>query len=444
MSDNVKRKHPVTLPVFLLMALFLAGSSSAGDWPNWRGPGHNGSSAETNLPTEWSPTQNVAWATAMPGPSSATPAIWGNRVFVASCGEDVSDLHALCLDRDTGEILWNKQLVQGAKPTARNTMASPSPVTDGKTVYFTFGRGELFAFDFEGNEVWSKNLQNDYGPIGQQFGYASSPLLYKNRLYFPFLHGQWETGGSWSSYSDKDSYLVCLDAATGDEVWRTHRPSDAVGESFDSYGSAVPYESGGGAAIVVAGGDYITGNDPDTGKELWRYCINPQHRDMWRLIPSPVVLGDLIWGVQPRGGHAIAFRPGQQTQMAYTDAVWTYEERTTDVPTPLHYQGRLYIVNGVRRSMMCLDPATGKELWTGDLGGGARYWSSPTAGDGKIYCMNERGETVVLAAGDEFKILARSALGGPITKSTIAIAHNRLFIRTAEQLYCIRSGSSSD
>ena len=155
-------------------------------------------------------------------------------------------------------------------------MASCSPVTDGKLVYFMFGTGDLFALDFDGNEVWSKDLEREYGPIGQQFGYSSSPLLYKDRLYLPLLHGQWSVGGPWSSYTDKDSYVLCLDAASGEEVWKVHRPTDARGESFDSYGSAIPYEAGGPPAIIVQGGDYVTGHDPATGKELWRQAHNPR------------------------------------------------------------------------------------------------------------------------------------------------------------------------
>ena len=146
--------------------------------------------------------------------------------------------------------------------------------------------------------------------------------------------------------------------------------------------------------------------------------------------------------LQPRGLDAFAFRPGNKARLAYTDSTWIYDERTGDVPTPLYYDGRLYILNGARKMMICLDPATGEEIWTGDLGASARIWSSPTAGDGKIYCLDERGQVTVIAAGDKFKVLSQADMGGAPSKSSIAIADGRLFIRTAEKLYCIGSSNT--
>lgn len=431
------RQSTVTVATLIAIAC-LAGPASAGDWPNWRGPAYDGSSDESNLPAKWT-SRDVKWSTPMPGRSSATPVIWGDRVFVVSNDAKRTSLHALSLNRDTGEVIWNKRLVTGARSNARNDMASCSPVTDGKLVYFMFGNSELFALDFDGNPVWSKNLDRDFGPITPNWGYSSSPLLYGGRLYIPVLRGQWGSGISMMAHTDDDSYVLCLDAATGETVWKVHRASDAVGESFDSYATPVPFESNGETVIVVQGGDYLTGHDADTGVERWRQGHNPKKGRSDRLIPSPVVAGDVVCGVQARGGNLFAVFPGKTKEMEYSDSHWIYDQRTTDVPTPLYYEGKLYVLIGTRKLLLCIDPVTGKEIWRGDLGSSSRIWASPTAGDGKIYFLDERGQVTVVAAGDEFKVLSQSELGGAPSKSSIALADSKLFIRTADTLYCIAS-----
>jgi len=442
MRIGMKLKHTGAIAIFLGCVVSSWESARAGDWPGWRGPNHDGSTREPNLPAQWSASEGVLWATDMPGRSSATPAVWGDKVFVVSNDKTRKNLYGMCLDRDSGEVIWSKGLVKDGWVNARNDSASCSPVTDGKLVYFLFGTSDLFALDLDGNEAWSKNLDRDFGPVATNWGYGSSPLLHGGRLYIQVLRGQWGSGVSMMEHTDEDSYLLCLDAASGDTVWKVHRPSDAVGESFDSYTTPIPYERDGKTEIVVQGGDYITGHDPETGEELWRHAHNPRKGRTDRLIPSPVIAGDLVCGLQPRGLDAFAFRPGEKTQMAYTDSTWIYDGRTSDVPTPLYYEGRLYIVNGARKSMLCLDPATGEEIWTGDLGASARIWASPTAGDGKIYCLDERGQVTVVAAGDEFKVISQAEMGGQPCKSSIAIADGKLFIRTAEKLYCVAASSA--
>ena len=421
--------------ILLFSACALDASAAEGDWPHWRGPHHNGSAYEMPLPAQSALEQQVLWSAPMPGISSATPVVWSGRVFVVSNSETESHCVALCLDQDSGDVLWTRELARDIKQPRRNSATSCSPVVDDERVYFLFGTGELFALDHEGNTLWAKNLTQEYGPVAQQFGYSSSPLLLDNRLYIPVLHGQWYSGGSQGTFTDKDSYVLCLDASTGDVVWKKHRPSDAQGESFDSYASAVPYLHGGHPAVVVQGGDYVTCHDALTGTELLRQAHNPPKGSNWRLIPSPVIADELIIAVQPRGGDIFAIRPGEDRNLAYEDSFWIREERSTDVPTPLYYKDRLYVLNGTQKTLSCLDPSSGKEIWQGYIGGRSTFWASPTAGDGKIYCFNEDAEVTVVNAGDEFKILSRGAFGAGPCKSSIAIAQSSLFIRTAEKLY---------
>lgn len=410
-------------------------ATSAADWPHWRGPQHNGATDTTNLPGAWT-EDNILWKTALPGQSSASPIVVGERIFCVSNSADMTSLVALCLNRDSGEIIWQKALVQNVEQPRRNTAASPSPVSDGERVYFMFGSGDLIATDFDGNTVWSKNLVKEYGPISQQFGYSSTPLFFKGKLYLSIIRGQWDRG-ELDNFTDEDSHIVCLDPATGKEVWKIHRPSDGADEAFDSYASPMPYEHDGVAALLTQGANYVTAHDPATGKELWRQNHNPERGRMWRLIPSPMAAGEMVIGVQPRGQAAFGILPGENKNVSYDQSHWIYDEKTTDVPNPVYYDGRLYLLNDVRGFVFCLDPKTGKPFWTAELEADSRIWSSPVIADGKMYVMTESGQVITAAIGEEFKILSRNTLGGTECKSTPAIAHGKLFVRTSDALYCV-------
>jgi len=428
----------------LALGLFVAPAFAA-DWPNWRGPNHDGSTVAENLPTSFSTTENVVWAADMPGVSSATPAIADGRVYLVSNDETRTKLSGMCLDAENGKVLWSREFVTGTNPTSRNDMASCSPVTDGEYVYFLFGSSDLFALDKDGNDRWSMNLTENFGAIAQGHGYSSTPLLLNGRLYIQILRGEWETDLGMKNHTDADSKVICLDAETGGVVWNIHRPTDAVGESFDSYTSPIPYERDGKTVIAVMGGDYITGHDLDTGEEQWRHFHNPRQGMMDRLIPSPVVAGDLVVGLQPRGVDGFAFSPAEGKTLTYEDSAWIFHEKTSDVATPLVYDGNLFIINGARKQLICLDPKTGEQHYYEDLDADSRIWSSPTAADGKIYALTEDGQVIIAAASDKFEVINRINLGSSApSKASIAIANNRLFIRTANKLYCVGDANAGD
>jgi outer membrane protein assembly factor BamB len=421
---------------FCLFLSVAAQNCCAADWPQWRGADFNGSSADQSLPSDISQPSSIRWSVEMPGESSATPVVVGDRVFVVSNGPNFEKLYGMCIDADTGNVLWSKLLSEEGSVNRRNSFASCSPAADEDFVYFAFGTGLVVALDHDGNEVWTSNLK-DLGPVGAQFGYSSSTLLFKDRLYFPIQRGQWGSSTPQPEYTDKDCYLICLDAKTGAPVFRVHRPTDAISESFDSYASAIPYEADGQDVIVVQGGDHTTGHDPETGEEQWRFADNPSKEPYWRLIPTPVVIGDLIFNAQPRGSMAYAFNPGERAQRTVTSAAWTYNKRTTDVPTPIYYKDSLYILNGVQKTLAKLDPASGRELWINDFPDNKRFWASPSAGDDKLYAVDENGTVVVASIGDSFTILSTASLGGRPVKSAPALANGKVFIRTAEKLFCL-------
>jgi len=418
----------------VLLALSIAVAASAQDWPQWRGPLGNGVNPEARgLPVTWSETENVQWKLALPSWAAATPIVSGDTVFVTSAeagsvghagsgggAADKERLLLLAVDRETGKIRWSRVMGVGNRLGRKQNMASPSPVTDGTTVWTTTGNGELAAWDFSGKELWRRDLQKDYGKFGIQFGYGSSPLLIEGKLYMQVLHGM---------YTDDPSYVLALDGKTGKTLWRTERPTDAQRETPDSYSTPTRIEVGGRRVILTAGAGYLTGHDAETGRELWRAGgLNPQNAGNYRTIASALVVDDLVL-TPSRRRPFIAFRVDEKAER-----VWS-TEYGPDVPTPVSDGERLYIIDD-KGIVLCLRVKDGSVVYDRTRIEPGTYSASPILADGKIYAISEDGSTTVLAAGGEFRTLAVNKLDG-YTLASPAAAGDQLFIRTAETLYCL-------
>ena len=427
---------------FAGQALLLSFPSRAENWPQWRGPYFNGSTTEKGLPAQWSKTENVAWVAPLPGYSSATPVVWEDCVFVPSPDEQ-KNLLLFCLDRKTGQVRWQKAVSSGDRQKGLNNMATPSPATDGKRVFTLFATGDLAAFDFSGQELWKRDLVKEYGPFAIMWIYGSSPMLYRGKLYVQVLQHNPRPNNYTLAPDDKperESYLLCLDPQTGTNLWRHVRPTDAIEESQEAYSTPIPYAGKQGEEILVVGGDYVTAHSPDTGAELWR-CggLNVRKQHSWRIVPSVVVADGMIIACGPKRDPILGIRDGGRGLVTDTHIVWRFNESPSDCVTPLCYQQKLFVLDGDRQVMTCLDPQTGAKEWQGNLGVRETFRASPTGADGKIYCLSESGTVVVLEAGNEFKILSTIRMGEAPVRSSIAVAHGELFIRTAQNLYCVRN-----
>ncbi|MEI7733489.1 MAG: PQQ-binding-like beta-propeller repeat protein [Verrucomicrobiota bacterium] len=419
----------------------------ADNWPQWRGPNFNGSTSEKGLPAQWSQTEGVRWATDMPGPSAATPIVWEDRVFTTAAIKSTQKLVGLALDRKTGKILWERDAGLGYGKDDQSTYATASPLTDGRLVWFFFGSGDLAAFDLAGNQVWARNLQKDYGAFAFLWTFSSSPLLYNGKLYVQVLQRDVPVNGRGRTDGQNDSYLLALDPQTGKELWRVVRPTEAVGESREAFSTPIPCLFQGRAEILILGGDLLSGHHPDTGKELWRWGTwNPTHIQSWRLVPSPVIGGGVALACAPKDGPICAVKLGGNGVMPDASIAWKVDDRelTTDVATPLLYEGKFYVANTKKRLLFCVEPATGKVLWRGALEGKTVFDASPTGADGKIYLMNHNGDvSVVKADPAEFKLLASIPMDdSPMDRSkknraSVAAAQGSLFIRTLAKLYCV-------
>jgi len=404
------------------------------DWQQWRGPYFNGSSDAKNLPDKLDEPHQL-WKAPLPGPGAGTPILSGEYLFLTGLDAQSKKLLGLCLSRKDGHELWRKEIGNGFQMNGRNNMASPSAVTDGKTVWFYFGTGDLAAFDVEGKELWSRNLQKDHGAFNVQWIYASSPLLYRDKLYIQVLHRDVPPHGEPTPSTHADSYLLAVDPRNGHDLWKVTRPNEAREESKESYATPLPFENDGHAEILLIGGDSVTAHDPGDGHELWRFGgWNPQKINHWRQVAGLVAGDGLVFACVPKGGPVYAIKDGGQGDVTQSHLAWRSTEVSSDVCVPLFYKDRLYLLDPDRRTLSCLDPRTGQKQWSGKLGGDAPFRASPTGANGKIYCMNEAGDVWVVAA-DSFKVLYQGSLHGDRSRASISVSDGEVFVRAGETLY---------
>jgi outer membrane protein assembly factor BamB len=412
-----------TIQVFALV-IFSFTVARSENWPQWRGPTANGVSSEKNLPSRWTPEENVNWKLAMPAWSGSTPIIWGDRIFL-NVAETDANIYLWCVDRTSGKMLWKKLLSGGDVKMRKQNMSSPSPVTEGKSVYVMTGTGILKGFDFSGQELWSRDIQKDYGQFGLNWGYASSPLLFGDSLYVQVLHGM---------RTDDPSYLLRIDRNSGKTLWKVDRPTSAIRESPDAYTTPALLRYGKNNEIVVTGGDCVTGHDPATGKELWRANgLNPDNNPNYRIVASPIIFNEIIYA-PTRVRPLLALRAGGRGDITSSHVLWS-TVNGPDVPTPVTDGKYFYIVND-RGIMWCLDAKTGAEIYGQQRIKPGTYSASPVLADDKIYVTNEEGLTTVIKAGPKFEVVAENPLNDYCLSSP-AISDGQIFIRTAANLYCI-------
>ena len=385
----------VVIALILIMNIF--DSAIADNWPQWRGPSLDGISQEKRLPLLWNRKRNITWELVLPSFSGSTPIVWDESIFLNVA--DGSDLYLWCINRNNGELKWKKFLGSGNVKNRKHNMSSPSPVTDGKSVFVMTGTGVLKGFDFNGNPLWTRDIPKDYGQLGMNFGYGSSPLLYRESLYIQVLHGM---------FTDDPSYVLRINSKNGQTIWKKERKTDAVHESPDSYSTPTVANTDRGTELIVTGGDCVTGHNLENGKELWRVNgFNPNNSRNYRVVASPVAMKDLVY-VPTRVRPLIAIRPGGTGDVTESHSVWKFQNGP-DVPTPVVDNTYFYSVsdNGV---MWCLDAKSGKRIWGGNRLKPGTYTASPVLADGKIYISNEDGLTTVIKTGPTFKILAENPL----------------------------------
>ena len=409
---------------FLLAAFIFVGYSFADNWPQWRGPHNNGISHETDVPIQWSQTENVRWRLPLPGDGAATPVVWEDKIFLTSAEGDA--LVLMCVSTE-GKELWKRTLGHGNRVVrgGEGNSAAPSPVTDGKHVWAFIGTGVLACYDFEGNQVWETNLEERYNWFNLYFVMSTTPLLDNDRLYIQLIHSN-----AW--------LVLALDKMTGAEIWKHERKSDATEECEHAYTSPILYRDAEREYLVVHGADYVTAHSLKDGSEIWR-CgdLNPKERYNYtlRFVASPVATEGLIVVPSAKNGPVVGIDPAAQDDITNSEwQRWKLQQGTPDVPSPLIHDGFVYLCreNG---DLLCLDAETGERLYR-ERTHRHRHRASPIYADGFIYLTSRDGVVNVVKAGREFDIVATNTLGETIAASPV-IANGTLYLRSYEALYAI-------
>ncbi len=423
-----------TIRSMILILLFPVVVNAA-DWAQWRGPYFNGSTDETHLPTNWSQTDNIEWSVELPGPSAATPIVSGDHVFISSTDSESGKLLAICRDRKSGELRWTRTVSSEIRKDSRSTFSSPSPATDGETVIFFFGDGEMIAYDFSGRQVWKQNL----GPFAFGWTFSTSPVLYGGKLYMQILQNRGSGG-------DTESYILAIDPQSGKHLWKHIRPSHAVAESLEAFTTPMPYEYNGQRQLLVHGGDAATGHDLETGEELWRWeTWNPGKIEHWRLVPSPVAGDGVVLLCAPKRSPVYAIPTDAKGQLEDNALLWISENDrniTSDVPTPVFYDGDFFVLSKTRHSISRVDPRSGEIRWSTTLKSRKELEASPLAADGKIYLLDFDGVATVVdtESGKVLSVISmenKENLGENLIRSSIIAAYGNLFIRTNTRLFCV-------
>jgi outer membrane protein assembly factor BamB len=419
------------------------------NWPQFRGPGSRGNADASNLPQRWSATENVAWKRDLPGRGWSSPVVWGDHVFVTTVinsgpSEEIKkglyfggdrplppesdhQWKVICLDLVSGDVRWER-LVHEGKPQSsihlKSSYASETSVTDGERVYCCFGNVGIFCFDFDGNELWRRELE----PMPTRFGWgtAASPVLHEGRLYY-------------CNDNDQDSFLLALDAKTGQEVWKVSR------DEKSNWATPYVWQNDQRTEIITPGTGAVRSYDL-SGNLLWSLTgmssitiATPYSAHGLLYISSGYVLDDQrpIYAIRPGASGDISLS-GEADANEFI--VWSQPKAGPYNPSTVVAGDNLYVLYD-RGFFACYDALTGHEKYAQQrIPNGRAFTSSPWTNDGKIFCLNEDGVTFVIKAGDEFELLHTNALADDeLAMATPAVAGDRLLIRTAARIYCIQN-----
>lgn len=447
------------LTTALLLAFLASVTSSHANWPRLRGADGNGIAAkDAEVPVTWSDTENLSWKTAMPGPGSSSPVVWGDKVFVtcwsgygdSGGGSDITKLarHLVCLNLADGKILWDKT-VPAAQPEdpyegmlTEHGYASNTPVTDGQSVFVFFGKSGALAFDMEGKQLW----QTDLGKMSsnRRWGSGASPMLYKD---FVIVNA-----------SDESRSIVALDKKSGSQVWKAE-----AGALEMAYGTPlVVTRTDGVQDLVLAVSQELWGMNPDTGKLRW-YALHNLPGNV-STVPGNEAL--YVFGGFPVQGSAAFKTGGGKGDVTATNKLWAVND-SSYVPTPVLYEGRLHVINDAGFAM-CMDAKTGESIYRervmeggdtgggpggrgpgggpggggpggGRRGGGKPFYASPVLVGDKLFCVSRKNGTFVLSAGPEYKKLAVNVFASDKTQfnGTPAVVGKRLLMRSDSAVYCV-------
>ncbi len=434
----------------LAAVLVLAGAAFAADsdhyWPSWRGPEQTGVSPHGDPPTSWSETENVRWKVEVAGRSLSTPVIWGDSIFLMSAIAVDSTAYAKSQEaaaaklerrewppavepvkqrfvvqarkRSDGSLIWERtaaEVLPHEPHYVDSSFASASPVTDGEVLLAHFGSNGLYAFDLDGEPIWSADLGDMRTRNG--FGEGASPAIHGDVVVVNWDH-------------EDDSFVVALDRMTGRELWRTARPDEV-----STWATPLIVESARGPQVVIPGTGLSRGYSLATGEELWRLGGMTTN-----VIPSPIHRDGVVYLASGYGGsmlQAVVLDKAAGEVDGADELLWQYERDTPYVPSVLVYEDQLYFIKHFRNILTSLDARTGEVIFNEiRIDGIDNVWASPVAAAGRVYILGRGGDAVVLEHGKEYKVLATNTLDDGFDASP-AIAGDELYLRGHKYLYCL-------
>jgi outer membrane protein assembly factor BamB len=409
----------LSLPLVLLL---VASPVLAENWPAWRGPTGQGRSAEKDLPLEWSEKSNVKWKVSLPDTGNASPVVWGKRVFITQATDKGKKRGVMCFDRKKGKLLWSRSIpFDSQEPTHEtNPYGAATPVVDGERVIASLGSAGLVCWDFEGKQLWHRPM----GKMVHIWGNASSPILYG------------ELAILWVGPGEKQT-LVAVKKKTGEPAWRHEEPGGksglkaGSGDWVGSWTTPLVARVGKRAELILCVPHKVKAFDPKTGKELWS-CdgLGPL------VYTTPLVSGEgVVVAMSGFHGPALAVKAGGSGDVTGTHRLWVHPRPNPQrIGSAALVGPHAYLINELGQGQ-CFELKTGKDLWN-KARVTSTTWGSLVHAAGRLYVTNNKGETVVLAAGPKREVLARNRLDDRVMAS-IAVSDGELFIRGYKHLYCI-------
>ena len=443
-------RSTAAISVFTLFSIACcSNANSQENWPQFRGAGARGVASGSHLPDRWSATENVAWKRDIPGRGWSSPIVWGDRVFLTTvintgqseepkkglyfggdrpkAAETVHQWKVVCLDLKSGDVRWERLVHEGKPETPmhlKSSYASETPVTDGERIYCYFGNVGIFCFDLDGTEVWKQFLKPQAMRLG--WGTAASPTIHQGRIYL--VHD-----------NDQDSYLLALDAKSGEQVWRVPR------DEKSNWATPFVWQNNQRTEIVTPGTGRVRSYDLD-GKLLWSLkgmssiTIATPYEDNGLLYLSSGYVLDAskpIYAIRPGADGDISLKDGKTSNEFI---VWSQPKAAPYNPSTLIDNERLFVLYDMG-TLACYRSNDGVELFGRQrLPNGRAFTSSPWSYGGKVFFLNEDGVTFVLKSSDQFELLHTNTLAeDDMCMATPAIAGDRLLIRTSARVYCIQT-----
>jgi outer membrane protein assembly factor BamB len=411
--------------LFPFVVLTATLSAEADPWPAWRGPTGQGFCTEQNLPLKWSPTENIVWKVPLPGPGNSTPIVWGDRIFVTQAldvnmAKKLAPRRALlCFSRKDGKLLWQREVEYREPEETHNTnpYCSASPVTDGERVIVSHGSAGVFCYNFEGKELWRRDL----GKFDHIWGNAASPVIFKDLVVLNCGPGE-------------RCFLLAMNKKTGEDVWKVPEVSGRDGyKEPGSWSTPIIVPVQGEDQLIMSWGEAVKAYRPRSGELLWS-CKGMGKTVDHLAYTSPLATPAVVVAMSGFGGAYLAVKTGGRGDVTETHRLWRVPNAPQRIGSGVIIGEHIYVANSGPGTLQCIELKTGKTLWTERLGDAC--WGSIVHADGKLYVTDLQGETFVVAAKPTFELLARNHLKER-TLASPAVSDGQIFIRTHQHLWCI-------